>query len=90
VARVQQAHAAWTRGALRWEMHRATKAMAAGVDQVALVEELTDEALAPGAPGGVIRLGPAPGLVDVPSLGLRVSDGESVEDPPGRERSRYR
>jgi hypothetical protein len=56
VAEVQRAHAAWTRDPLEWELHRATKAMAAGFDQVALVEELADEALAPGGAAGVIRL----------------------------------
>jgi len=74
VAEMQQARAAWTRDPLEWELHRATKAMAAGVDQVALVEELAAEALAPRGPAGVIRLGPAPHVVDVSSLGVRASD----------------
>ena len=42
-------------------------AMAAGVDQAALAEELADEAL---ASGEVLALGPAPEVVDVASLGV--------------------
>jgi hypothetical protein len=61
-------------------------AMAAGVDQVALAEELADEALAGGGAAEVIRLGPAPDITDVSSLGVRASDGQSVYTPPGQER----
>src|SRR5262249_23036033 len=60
VAEVQKCSAAWTRAALLWELHRAMPAMAAGVDQVALAEELASEALAGGAAAEVIRLGPGP------------------------------
>ena len=58
VAGAQKCAAAWTRASLLWEMHRAMPAMAAGVDQAALVEELADEAL---ASGEVLALGPGPG-----------------------------
>jgi len=87
VAGVQKCSAAWTRAALLWELHRAMPAMAAGVDQVALAEELADEALAGGGAAGVIRLGPAPDVVDVAELGVRESDGQSVYRPPGAERN---
>jgi hypothetical protein len=60
-------------------------AMAAGVDQVALAEQLAGEALAGGGAAEVIRLGPAPDVADVSSLGVRASDGQSVYTPPGQE-----
>ena len=44
----QRSSAAFTRAALLWEIHRAMPALAAGVDQAALAEELADEALASG------------------------------------------
>jgi hypothetical protein len=86
VAEAQKCSAAWTRAALLWELHRTMPAMAAGVDQVALAEELADEALAGGGAAEVIRLGPAPDVTDVSSLGVRASDGQSVYTPPGQER----
>ena len=52
VAGAQKCAAAWTRASLLWELHRAMPAMAAGVDQVALAEELADEALALGEVAG--------------------------------------
>ncbi len=79
----QRSSAAFTRAALLWEIHRAMPAMAAGVDQAALAEELADEAL---ASGEVLALGPAPEVVDVASLGVRASDGRSVFTDPGAER----
>ena len=79
----QRSSAAFTRAALLWEIHRAMPAMAAGVDQAALAEELADEAL---ASGEVLALGPAPEVVDVASLGVRASDGRSVFTDPGAGR----
>jgi hypothetical protein len=79
----QRSAAAFTRAALLWEVHRAMPAMAAGVDQAALAEELAAEAVSSGA---VLALGPAPEVVDVSALGLRASDGRSVYTPPGVER----
>jgi hypothetical protein len=79
----QRSAAAFTRAALLWEVHRAMPAMAAGVDQAAVAEELTAEAVSSGA---VLALGPAPDVVDVSALGLRASDGRSVYTPPGAER----
>ncbi len=79
----QRSAAAFTRAALLWEVHRAMPAMAAGVDQAALAEELAAEAVSSGA---VLALGPAPDVVDVSALGLRASDGRSVYTPPGTER----
>ena len=83
VAEAQKCSAAFTRASLLWEIHRAMPAMAAGVDQAALAEELADEAL---ASGEVLALGPGPDVVDVSVLGIRVSDGRSVFTPPGAER----
>jgi conjugative relaxase-like TrwC/TraI family protein len=82
VAEAQKCSAAWTRASLLWELHRAMPAMAPGVDQAALIEELADQAL---ACGEVLALGPAPDVVDVSSLGVRASDGRSVFTPPGTE-----
>ena len=79
----QRSAAAFTRAALLWEVHRAMPAMAPGVDQAALAEELAAEAVSSGA---VLALGPAPDVVDVSALGLRASDGRSVYTPPGAER----
>jgi conjugative relaxase-like TrwC/TraI family protein len=79
----QRSAAAFTRAALLWEVHRGMPAMAAGVDQAALAEELAAEAVSSGA---VLALGPAPEVVDVSALGLRASDGRSVYTPPGVER----
>ena len=56
VAEAQKCAAAWTRASLLWELHRAMPAMAPGVDQVALLEELADQAL---SAGEVLALGPA-------------------------------
>ncbi len=83
VAEAQKCSAAFTRASLLWETHRAMPAMAAGVDQAALAEELADEAL---ASGKVLALGPGPDVVDVSVLSIRVSDGRSVFIPPGAER----
>jgi conjugative relaxase-like TrwC/TraI family protein len=83
VAEAQKCSAAWTRASLLWELHRAMPAMAAGVDQLTLIEELAAEAL---ASGEVLALGPAPDVVDVSALGVRASDGRSVFTPPGTER----
>jgi conjugative relaxase-like TrwC/TraI family protein len=79
----QHQAAAFTRAALLWEVHRAMPAMAAGVDQAALAEELAAEAVSSGA---VLALGPAPDVTDVAALGVRASDGQSVFTPPGAER----
>ena len=79
----QRSAAAFTRAALLWEVHRAMPAMAPGVDQAALAEELAAEAVSSGA---VLALGPAPDVVDVAALGLRASDGRSVFTPPGADR----
>ena len=79
----QRSAAAFTRAALLWEVHRAMPAMAPGVDQAALAEELAAEAVSSGT---VLALGPAPDVVDVSALGLRASDGRSVYTPPGAER----
>ena len=79
----QRSSAAFTRAALLWEVHRAMPAMAAGVDQAALAEELAAEAVSSGA---VLALGPAPDVTDVAALGVRASDGRSVFTPPGTER----
>jgi conjugative relaxase-like TrwC/TraI family protein len=83
VDEAQHSAAAFTRAALLWEIHRAMPAMAPGVDQAALAEALTAEAVFSGA---VLALGPAPDVVDVSALGLRASDGRSVYTPPGAER----
>ena len=66
VAEAQKCAAAWTRASLLWEVHRAMPAMAAGVDQAALAEELADQAL---ASGEVLAIGPAPDVADVSVLG---------------------
>jgi conjugative relaxase-like TrwC/TraI family protein len=79
----QRSAAAFTRAALLWEVHRAMPAMAAGVDQAALAEELAAEAISSGA---VLALGPAPDVADVAALDIRASDGRSVFTPPGAER----
>jgi len=79
----QRSSAAFTRAALLWEVHRAMPAMAAGVDQAALAEELAAEAIRSGA---VLALGPAPDVTDVSALGVRASDGRSVFTPPGTDR----
>ena len=80
IAGAQANAAAWTRAALLWEVHRHLPAMAAGVDQAALAEQLAGEAL---ASGEVLALGPAPEVVDVSALGVRASDGMSVFTDPG-------
>jgi conjugative relaxase-like TrwC/TraI family protein len=79
----QRSAAAFTEAALLWEVHRAMPAMAPGVDQAALAEELAAEAVSSGV---VLALGPAPEVLDVSALGLRASDGRSVYTPPGAER----
>ena len=84
VAEAQKCSAAWTRAALLWELHRAMPAMAAGVDQAALAEELADEALASGEVAG--RSARRRTWSTCPSLGVRASDGRSVFTPPGTER----
>ena len=87
VANVQRSSAAWTRAQLAWEVHRAMPAMAAGVDQAALAEELVEAALSGTVDGAdVLRLGPGPDVTDVSELGVRASDGQSVYRPPGAER----
>ena len=68
VAETQKCSAVFTRASLLWGLHRAMPAMAAGVDQAALAEQLADEAL---ASGEVLALGPAPDVVDVSCLGVR-------------------
>jgi hypothetical protein len=83
VASAQRCAAAFTRAAVAWEIHLAMPAMAAGVDQAGLAEELAGEALA--APE-VLALGPAPDVVDVSALGTRASDGRSIFTDPGAER----
>jgi hypothetical protein len=83
VASAQRYAAAFTRAAVLWEVHLAMPAMAPGVDQAALAQELADEAL---ASPEVLGLGPAPDVVDVSSLGTRASDGRSVFTDPGAER----
>ena len=83
VAGAQRCAAAWTRASLLWELHRAMPAMAAGVDQAALADQLTDEAL---SSGEVLALGPGPDVADVSAIGIRVSDGRSVFTPQGTER----
>ena len=79
----QRYAAAFTRAAVLWEVHLAMPAMAPGVDQAALAQELADEAL---ASPEVLALGPAPDVVDVSALGTRASDGRSVFTDPGAER----
>ena len=66
-----------------WEVHLAMPAMAAGVDQAALAQELAGEAL---ASEQVLALGPGPDVVDVAALGVRASDGRSIFTPVGTER----
>ena len=83
VAETQKCSAVFTRASLLWGLHRAMPAMAPGVDQAGLAEELADAAL---ASGEVLALGPAPDVVDVSSLGVRASDGRSIFTPPGPER----
>jgi conjugative relaxase-like TrwC/TraI family protein len=83
VASAQRYAAAFTRAAVLWEVHLAMPAMAPGVDQAALAQELADEAL---ASPEVLALGPAPDVVDVSALGTRASDGRSVFTDPGAER----
>ena len=83
VASAQRCAAAFTRAAVLWEVHLAMPAMAAGVDQAALAQELADEAL---ASPEVLALGPAPDVVDVSALGTRASDGRSIFTDPGAER----
>jgi conjugative relaxase-like TrwC/TraI family protein len=66
VAEVQRQNATWTRGKLIWEMHRALGPLPAGVDQVAYLEAMADDALgdqagpAPesGGPGPAAPAGP--------------------------------
>jgi len=87
VANVQRSSAAWTRAQLAWEIHRAMPAMAAGMDQAALAQDLVDAALSGTVDGAdVLRLGPGPDVTDVSELGVRASDGQSVYRPPGAER----
>jgi len=45
VAEVQRQNSTWTRGKLVWEMHRALGQLPAGVDQVAYLETMADDAL---------------------------------------------
>ena len=68
VAQAQRCSAAFTRAAVLWEVHLAMPAMAPGVDQAALAQELAGEAL---ASGEVLALGPGPDVVDVAALGVR-------------------
>ena len=70
MAETQKCAAVFTRASLLWGLHRAMPAMAAGVDQAALAEELADEAL---ASGEVLALGPAP------ERGRRVVSGCAVQ-----------
>jgi hypothetical protein len=87
VANVQRSSAAWTRAQLAWEVHRAMPAMATGVHQAALAQELVEAALSGTVEGAdVLRLGPGPDVTDVSELGVRASDGQSVYRPPGAER----
>ena len=83
IGAAQQNAAVFTRAAVRYEVHRHTPAMARGVDQAAVVDGLTDAAL---ASGQVLNLGPAPDVADVAQLGVRVSDGRSIFTPPGADR----
>jgi conjugative relaxase-like TrwC/TraI family protein len=52
VAEVQRQNSTWTRGKLIWEMHRALGQLPAGVDPVAYLEAMADDALS-GRPGPV-------------------------------------
>ena len=83
VAAAQRHAAAFTRAAVLWEVHRAMPAMAPGVDQAALAEELADEALASGRSWRWARRRT---WWTCPRWASRASDGRSVFTDPGAER----
>jgi len=83
VAEVQRQNATWTRGKLIWEMHRALGALPAGVDAVAYLEAMADDALggttAPDPDDG----GPGPAGAAAPVAGeeiIRIAPVPDVTD----------
>ena len=85
VAEVQQHHAVWSMAQLRFEVHRALPVLPPGTDAEALVTEVAGLAVCARAGADVVQV-TAPGLTDVTSLGIRVSDGGSIYRPPNEER----
>ena len=72
VAEVQRQNSSWTRGKLIWEMHRALGQLPAGVDAVAYLEAMADDALG-GAPSPEPEgSGPGPAAPPGPVAGTEI------------------
>jgi hypothetical protein len=83
VHEVQSRHAAFTASQLLWELHRALPGLPAGTDPVPLLEQMAADALTGKADDvDIVLLNPAPGDLDVDSLGVRASDGQSIYRAP--------
>jgi conjugative relaxase-like TrwC/TraI family protein len=71
VAEVQRQNSSWTRGKLVWEMHRALGQLPPGVDAVAYLEAMADDALG-GAPSPEPDGGPGPAAPAGPVAGTEI------------------
>jgi len=85
VAEVQQHYAVWSMAQLRFEVHRALPVLKPGTDAEALVTEVVTLAVCGRSGTEVVRV-TVPDLTDVTSLGIRASDGGSINRPPHEER----
>jgi len=85
VAEVQKQHAVWSMAQLRFKVHRALPVLGSGADGEAVVTEVPRLAVCDRADAEVIQV-TAPDITDVTGLGVRISDGGSIYQPPHEER----